>query len=50
MCKNDQDNVAHGGSARQSLMDALVDIASFNKKNKIKYMHIKPLFQIWLQF
>lgn len=27
------------------LMNALDDIASFNKNNS-KYMHIKPLFQI----
>lgn len=31
MCKKDKDNVAHGGNARQSLMHALVDVASFNK-------------------
>lgn len=35
-------NVAHGGNTRQSLMDALVDIASFNQK-KSKYMHILQL-------
>lgn len=38
-------NVAHGGNARQSLMDALVDIASFNKKNS-KYMHIKSISEL----
>lgn len=44
MCKEDNDDVAHGGYARWSLMDALVGTASFNKNSK--YMHIKPLFQI----
>lgn len=44
MCNEDNDNVAHGGYARQSLMDALVGAASINTNSK--YMHIKPLFQI----